>query len=253
MSGGSAIKTCLQKPIPFFQNKSSLFFAIIQTADNHRPFTIPEEDTDFKKKTVPKEELEKWGYESAEEYNAFRYFDYCIQHFMEAARQQPYFDNTLFVFVGDHGVSGNAKAVYSPVWTDERLTEEHVPLLFYAPRHLRPRQREEVVSQIDVLPTIAGITGQTYTNTTLGRDVLHNRGNRHFAFTITHDEGKIGIITDDFYFTKNLNFDKEEIHFLQPRISYPERKMDSVKREMSELTTAFYETAKYMLVHNRKE
>ena len=52
------------------------FFAIIQTADNHRPFNIPEEDSDFVRKIIPEEELKKYGFESQEEFNAFAYTDY---------------------------------------------------------------------------------------------------------------------------------------------------------------------------------
>jgi phosphoglycerol transferase MdoB-like AlkP superfamily enzyme len=127
-----------------------------------------------------------------------------------------------------------------------------VPLLFYAPRYLKPQKREEVVSQIDVLPTIAGLTGQTYTNTTLGRDVFNNAQGQHYAFIIAHDEGRIGIVTDDYYFTKNLNFQKEELNFLNNNTYYSPQQIDSIKRRMTQVTTAFYETAKYMLVHNKR-
>ncbi|MFL5773048.1 MAG: LTA synthase family protein, partial [Flavisolibacter sp.] len=200
-----------------FSKQDKPFFAIVQTADNHRPFTIPAEDlSEFKKIILPKEKLEKYGFESVEEFNSFRYADFCFQKFIEAARKEKYFSNTIFVFVGDHGVSGNAKNIYSNVWTDQRLTDEHVPLLFYAPGLLKPQKREEVVSQIDVLPTIAGLTSETYTNTTLGRDVLHNKNGNHYAFIMYHDEGQIGMVTDQFYFTRNLNFQQEEIHFLDP-------------------------------------
>ena len=235
-----------------FSKQKEPFFAIVQTADNHRPFTIPPEDAAFQKKLVTKDELEKWGFESVEEYNAFRYADFCFQNFIETAKKQPYFANTVFVFVGDHGVSGNAQSVYPKVWTDERLTDEHVPLLFYAPRLMAPQKRDEVVSQIDVLPTIAGLTGQSYTNTTLGRDVLHNDGGGHYAFIILHDEGKIGMVTDDFYFSKNLNYQHEELHFLNDHSSYTPQQMDSIKRKMSTVTSGFYETARWMLVHNKK-
>src|SRR5205085_2460082 len=146
----------------------------------------------------------------------------------------------------------DAKNIYPKVWTDERLTEEHVPLLFYAPHLLPAQQRQEVVSQIDVLPTVAGMAGISYTNTTLGRDVFHNRDNNHYAFTITHDEGRIGVVSDDFYFTKNINFKKEELHLLKDNISYTPKQLDSVKAKMSELTSAYYETARWMLVHNKK-
>jgi phosphoglycerol transferase MdoB-like AlkP superfamily enzyme len=249
---GISDKDLFREANTVFSRQTQPFFALVQTADNHRPFTIPQQDSDFVRKTMDPELLKKWGFESQEEYNAFRYFDYCVQHFMEEAKKEAYFNNTVFVFVGDHGVSGNAKAMYPAVWTDERLTEEHVPLLFYAPRYLKPQKREEVVSQIDVLPTIAGLAGQTYTNTTLGRDVFNNARGRHYAFIIAHDEGRIGIVTDDFYFTKNLNFQKEELHFLNNNALYSPQQIDSIKRKMTQITTAFYETAKYMLVHNKR-
>jgi phosphoglycerol transferase MdoB-like AlkP superfamily enzyme len=226
------------------------FFAIIQTADNHRPFMIPEEDNDFTRYPVHADTLRKYGFESIEEFNSFRYADYCIKKFIEAAQKEKYFDNTVFVFVGDHGVSGNAKSVYPDVWTYARLTEEHVPLLFYAPKLMAPQRRTETVSQIDVLPTIAALTGHKYVNTTLGRNVLTQHNKNHYAFIIQHDEGQIGMITDSFYFTKNLNFKREKLHLLKEK-NYSSMQQDSIINKMSEFTSAFYETAKWMLVSNK--
>ena len=235
-----------------FAKETQPFFAIVQTADNHRPFMIPEGETEFKKENVALDTLKKYGFESVDEYNSFRYSDFCFKKFMEAAQKEVYFENTIFVFIGDHGVSGNARAIYGDVWTDERLTDEHVPLLFYAPKLLPAQKRSEVVSQIDVLPTIASITGQTYTNTTLGRDVINSTSGNHYAFIIHHDEGRIGMVTNDFYFTKNLNFQKEELNFLNKNHSYSKSQQDSIKTKMSSVTYAFYETAKWMLLNNKK-
>jgi phosphoglycerol transferase MdoB-like AlkP superfamily enzyme len=142
--------------------------------------------------------------------------------------------------------------MYPTVWTTERLTDEHVPLLFYAPKLLQPQRRTEVVSQIDVLPTIASLTGQAYTNTTLGRNILGTENKPHCAFTIQHDEGRIGIITDSFYYTKNLNFNHEELHPLIPGIAVSKSAEAALRQELSQLTTAYYETAKWMLVNNKK-
>jgi phosphoglycerol transferase MdoB-like AlkP superfamily enzyme len=229
------------------------FFAIIQTADNHRPFTIPKEDSDFIQRTISNEELKANGFESLKEYNAFAYSDYCFKHYMEAARKSPYFDNTIFVFVGDHGVSGNAGSLYPRPWTEHRLTDEHVPLLFYAPAMINAEKREEAVSQIDILPTIAGMVHQPYTNRTLGRDLLAQTGKENAAFIIHHDEGKIGLVTDDYYYAKHLWFTKE---ILEPLRSNPAplspAQTDSVKQHLSQLTTAIYETAKWMLVNNKQ-
>jgi phosphoglycerol transferase MdoB-like AlkP superfamily enzyme len=234
-----------------FAQQHEPFFAIVQTADNHRPFNIPEGEKEFQKKTVSPDSLKKYGFETVNEYNAFRYADFCFQKFIEAASHEHYFNNTIFVFVGDHGVSGNANAVYGDVWTKERLTDEHVPLLFYAPKLLPAQRRKEVVSQIDVLPTVAAISGQAYNNTTLGRDVIHNANGNHYAFIIHHDEGRIGIVTDNFYFTRNLNFNQEELHWFNSN-NYSAAQCDSIKKNMSTVTTAFYETAKWMLLNNKK-
>jgi phosphoglycerol transferase MdoB-like AlkP superfamily enzyme len=234
----------------YFSQQQEPFFAIVQSANNHRPFMIPKDEFLFQSKEAPLDSLKKYGFESVDEYNAFRYADYAIETFMEAARKEKYFDNTIFVFVGDHGVSGNAKAIYGDVWTRERLTDEHVPLLFYAPKLLKPQYRKDVVSQIDVLPSIASLTGQAFRNTTLGRDVVNNSEGNHYAFIIHHDEGRIGMVTNDFYFTKNLNFTKEELHVIGSR-TFSLTQQDSIKRRMTEVTSAYYETSKWMLLNNK--
>ncbi len=227
------------------------FFTIIQTSDNHRPFSIPEEDKDFDRRTVSDEELQKYGFESLAEFNAFCYTDYCYKKFIETAKQSAYFDNTIFIFMGDHGVEGNAAAMYPRAWTDQRLNDEHIPLLFYAPALLSPAKIGTTASQIDVLPTLAGMIHQPYTNKTLGRDLLQSTGKENAAFIIHHDEGKIGIINDDFFYTKNLWINKEELVPLRndsPALTL--QQTDSVKRHLSQLTSAIYETARWMLVNN---
>ncbi len=229
------------------------FFAIIQTADNHRPYSIPEEDKDFEKRLVPADTLKKYGFESLEEYHAFYYSDYCFKKFMEEAKKQFYSNNTIFVFTGDHGVEGDAGELYPSAWTANRLSDEHVPLLFYAPALLSPQKRNEVVSQIDILPTIAGMIHQPYINTTLGRDLLKTKSKNNAAFIIHHDEGNIGVVTDDYYFIKNIRINKEELVSIKSnQLNLSRTQQDSVKHSLSALTSAIYETAKRMLVNNKK-
>jgi phosphoglycerol transferase MdoB-like AlkP superfamily enzyme len=173
---------------------------------------------------------------------------------MEAAKRSPYFDNTIFIFTGDHGVEGNAGAVYPKAWTEQRLSEEHVPLLFYAPALLNPQKRPEVVSQIDILPTVAGMIQQPYLNTTLGRDLLDSTKKENAAFIIYHAPGWIGVVTDDYFFRKNIRFKKEEL--VPVRNTLPElnkQQQDSVKARLSRLTSALYETARWMLINNKNK
>jgi phosphoglycerol transferase MdoB-like AlkP superfamily enzyme len=236
-----------------FKKSEKPFFAYIQTAGNHRPYnkTIDASDIDFVRKTANAEELKKYGFESVDEYNCFRYSDYCFQKFIDAASKEKYFNNTIFVFVGDHGLAGNADAMYPPVWTSQRLTDEHVPLLFYAPSLFAPQRRGEVVSQIDILPTIAGMVHQPYVNTTLGRDLLDPDKKNNYAF-ITNTSDMVGMVTDNFFYTKNLYSNEEQLFPMNTfATGYGKQQQDSAKKTLSAFTAAFYETAKYMLMNNK--
>jgi phosphoglycerol transferase MdoB-like AlkP superfamily enzyme len=237
----------------FSQDKKP-FFAVIQTADNHRPFSIPEEDTDFEKRIVNEDTLQKYGFESLKEFQAFCYTDYCFKKLIEGAKKQSWFSNTIFVFVGDHGVEGETSFIYPDELNLGKLSDEHVPLLFYAPELLTPKIHDEVVSQIDVLPTIAGMLHQPYVNTTLGRDLLNSKNKMDAAFIIHHDEGNIGVVTNDFFFMKNLQINKEELMPLSNHsFTINPAQKDSIKKSLSQLTSAIYETAKWMLVNNKEK
>jgi phosphoglycerol transferase MdoB-like AlkP superfamily enzyme len=237
-----------------FNQQKKPFFAIVQTADNHRPYSIPPEDTDFEKRMVDEDTLHKYGFESLQEFQSFCYTDYCFKTLIENAKKQSWFDNTIFVFVGDHGVEGETSAIYPNAWDKGSLSDEHVPLLFYAPQLLTPQTHQEVVSQIDLLPTLAGMLHQPYTNTTLGRDVLNSKNKMDAAFIIHHDEGNIGIVTNDYYFVKNLRINKEMLMPVNSNfLSLDAKAKDSVENKLSQLTSGIYETAKWMLVNNKNK
>lgn len=252
---GISDKNLFKEANRILTNQQEPFFSIIQTADNHRPFIIPEEDRGaVDSKIIDEEQLQKFGFDSQKEYEAALYFDYCLQQFMENAKKQRWFNNTLFVFIGDHGVKGNASAFYPSAWTNERLSDEHVPLLFYSPSFIKPEKRSEVVSQVDVLPTIAGLLNQPFTNTTIGRDVLRKGGGKDFAFIIHHDEGKIGIVNNDYYYILNMNLQKDTlvpVHFNSPLLTASN--YSRIKTQMFEQTIALYESSRWMLLNNQKE
>lgn len=235
-----------------FKKQEKPFFAIIQTSNNHRPFMIPDEDINMPFANYSLDTLNKYGFESLQEYKSFVYSDYCFKVFIEQAKKESYFHNTIFVFVGDHGVSGNAEKMYPSIWTEQKLTDVHVPLLIYAPYLIQPEKRKEVVSQIDVLPTIAGLMHQSYTNSTLGRDVLSSNKKENAAFIIHHDEGNISLMTDSFYYSRNLNLNTEQIISVYGKYYYSEKYIDSVKKKMAILTKAFYETSQWMIMNNKQ-
>ncbi|MDB5221452.1 MAG: sulfatase [Chitinophagaceae bacterium] len=241
------------------KQQASPFFAVIQTADNHRPYTIPAEDLpEFNKKEFSKDTLKKYGFESNEELNAFRYTDFCYQKFIEAAKKEKYFANTIFVFVGDHGIRGDVGNMFPGIWTAYGITSEHVPLLFYSPSLLKPARVNNTCSQIDILPSVASILKMTYRNTTLGRNLFDSSQNASLrfpakAFLFDPEERKIGMMTDEYYYGKNLLTGKES--FLSSKNNEPlpvNNATQNDKKLLQDLTDAYFETAKYMLLNNKK-
>jgi phosphoglycerol transferase MdoB-like AlkP superfamily enzyme len=233
------------------KTKSNPFFAVIQTADNHEPYSIAKEDTDFITQNIEKEKLKQNCFTSEAEFNALRYFDYSVAKFMEAAKKEAYFNNTIFVFFGDHGVIGNAGSNYPTVWTDQRLTEEHIPLFFYAPKLITPQQRQEIVSQVDILPTTASLANQKYTNKTFGRNLLDTNKKGNYAFTIFHDAGKIGLISDSFYFIHNYNTSDNELYNLKNNNVISKETENRYIPQYFKLAEGIYESSKWMLRNNK--
>lgn len=234
------------------------FFAVIQTADNHRPYSIPKEDAAaLPKVNIPADSLKKYGFENFDEYNAFRYTDYCYHKFIEAAEKQPYFKNTIFVFVGDHGIRGDAGKMLPAAWTDQGLTAEHVPLLFYAPGMIKPQQLGYAASQVDVLPTIASLCGIAYTNTTMGQNLLdstlvNRQGNlSKSSFIIDVGLNRIGTIQNNLFYSYGLkNSSPEQICSIVNNQKV--ELTDSLRSHYRSITDAFFETSKYMLANNKK-
>lgn len=233
------------------------FFAIIQTADNHRPYTIPKEDrAAFHAVSVPEDSLRKCGFASNEEMNAFRYTDFCYRTFIEAAAREKYFAHTIFLFVGDHGIPGDVGTMLPRAWTDDRLTAEHVPLLIYAPGMPGGRRITYDCSQVDVLPTLAGLCRISYRNTTLGRDMLDSarvRG-KEMAFIYDPDQAYIGLVKGGYFYRRGLVTGKEDMASVVNNDPVPAAvQQGPVGEQMKALSEAIYETARYMLLQNKKK
>jgi phosphoglycerol transferase MdoB-like AlkP superfamily enzyme len=234
------------------------FFAVIQTADNHRPYTIPEEDKkEFVLKNYPTDTLRKYGFASNDELNAFRFTDFSFQKFIEAAKKESYFNNTIFVFVGDHGIRGDAGDMFPKAWETDGLTTQHVPLLFYSPSLLMPQRIDRTCSQIDLLPSVSALAKVSFTNTTLGKNLFDTIQNnvrfKNLAFLFDPDIKQIGIVTDEYVYVHNLLSGKED--FRSSKNNLPLNKTSEIsadKKSLQTLSDAYYQTAKYMLLNNKK-
>lgn len=174
---GVSDKNLLLEANDLFRQQTQPFFAIVQTSGNHRPYSIPDEDLKlgFAPPEPSEADLKAQGFISLAEYRAFAYLDWCVGQFMRRAREEAYFKNTVFAFIGDHGIIGTTGPHLPRAWKDLAITQGHTPLLIYAPGRVAPRRVDHWAQQVDVMPTLASLVGIGYRNTTLGRDLLDAR------------------------------------------------------------------------------
>ncbi len=246
---GISDKNLFLESIRIINKKSGPFFSIIQTANNHRPYTIPAEDLEvFKKLKLPEDTLSKYQFNGNDELNAFRYMDFCIQRFMEEAARQEWYSNTLFVFVGDHGLRSAAGSRFPGAYTTHGIAAQHVPLLFFG-KGVPVRKENKVCSQLDVMPTIASLAQLSHTNSTLGLNAAEKKDGR-VAFISDPDLHTIGCVSDSFYFRRNLHTGTKDFVSIVTEANLADTA--SHRKRLEDLTEAFYETSRYLLFNNKK-
>lgn len=142
-----------QYALPILNKKAESgtpFFTVLLSISNHPPYVIP----DYFKPVSEKPEDQ-----------IVEYADWSIKQFMTEARQQPWFDNTIFVLLGDHG-----KLVGSP---DSEIPQSynHIPLMIYG-KGIQAEIKDEFGGQVDVAPTLLGLLNISYIQNNFGVDLL---------------------------------------------------------------------------------
>ncbi|MCB0409183.1 MAG: sulfatase-like hydrolase/transferase [Flavobacteriales bacterium] len=156
--------------------KQKPFLSVMMTASDHGPYTIPEYFTPKQPDDVKKQIVE--------------YADWSIRKFIDLAKKQTWFENTIFAFIADHGAFMDADY-------DVPLSYNHVPFIIYAPQLITQHQQlQNYGGQIDVFPTLMHLVGLPYINNTLGIDLLN--GNRPFMYFCNDD--KMGVINKEYYY-----------------------------------------------------
>lgn len=235
--------------------KEKPFLAYVQTAANHRPFTIPEERGDFIEDRPGDEALYQAGFKNPEQYNAVRFLDYNVNQFFEMAKAGGYFDNTVFVFYGDHNNRITITPHMAPFYELLDLDGLHVPHMIYAPSLLQPRVIDEAVSLVDVLPTLAGLFGVPYDYAALGRDFRkHPAGEERYVFTQTAEKRDpvIGVISKDWMLRMQSDGSDAKLHKLyseDPTRDHSAEFPDKAVR-LKRLTRGLYETSHYLHYEN---
>ena len=158
--------------------KQENFYVGLFTGITHEPWTKTQE-------RFFKFDQNTWegGYK-----NSLYYADWAIGEFLKRAKEDGWFDNTVFVFLSDHNDHKAREA------KDSIKENFHIPLIIYAPKIFEPKQIDYVVSQTDIVPTLYNLAGLNMPYTAFGKDVFDNSTPR---FALVSEGVNVGIIEKD--------------------------------------------------------
>jgi phosphoglycerol transferase MdoB-like AlkP superfamily enzyme len=235
--------------------KDRPFFAYVQTSGNHRPFTIPKDNDGFQVSNLTLEQVQAAGSRSVEQYNAVRLLDFNIGKLMELAKEGGYYDNTIFVFFGDHNTRISQIPHMPPAFELLGLESNNVPMLIHAPGLLGAKVIDEAVGLADLLPTVAGMAGIPFTNSAMGRDIQQPAPEGERVVPLVLREGTfplIGGVTQDHLLQMQHDGSSPTLHDLHsktPLENVAEQNPQEFQR-LVELTRGLHESARLMLYQN---
>ncbi|MNQ62835.1 Lipoteichoic acid synthase 2 [compost metagenome] len=234
------------------------FYAFIQTAGNHRPFTIPKQNDGFEVLDLPLETVQNAGSRTVAQYNAVRLLDFNIGRLMEIAQKGGWYDNTIFVMFGDHNTRISQIPHMLPAYEKLGIESNNVPLLIHAPKLLGSRVIEEAVGLTDLLPTVLGMVGMEFRTRAMGRDIQQPAPEGERVVPLVLREGTfplIGGITKDYLLQMEHDGSNPTLHDLSsmtPLDNVAEQHPEEFVR-LRDLTRGLHETSRLMLYQNVRE
>ncbi|TFF40609.1 LTA synthase family protein [Mucilaginibacter psychrotolerans] len=157
----------LKRNVIYLSQQKEPFFSYIQTLSNHEPFEVPTQPH------FPGEDLP----------NKFRstayYTDASLKEYFDEAKKQPWYKNTLFILVADHGhrLPLNHSEPYEP-------RKYHIPLLFFGDA-IKPEYRGKHITklgnQVDIATTLLTQMGLPHKEFKWSKNLL-NPYSKEFAF-----------------------------------------------------------------------
>jgi len=213
---------CIDEARQLFQSGKPFFITTLSVS-NHKPFTFPEGRIPESPKVRSRE-------------HAVKYTDYAIGRFLEMASKEPFYTNTIFIIVADHGARVYGKQTI-PIKSYE------VPVIIFGPAVVKKPVKLGILgSQVDVAPTVLGLIGRPYESTFFGKNLLKLNGENGRAL-LNHNRD-IGLYENDHLVTLGLNKTVEYYHG-NPKVQIPEKanEPDAADRDVLLDATAIFQVA----------
>ena len=164
------------------------FFSTMFTLSSHHPFVIPEKDEG------------KFSEGLTANHRCVQYVDDAFRKFFARHENDEWFRNTVFVFVADHVSSEKFSEEFRRSPADYQIFG-----FMYAPDSALFGEHRQVVSQIDIMPTLLGLMGNAEPYFAFGRDVFGEFGQT--PMSVNYDNNLFQAITQDYL----IQFDEKSI------------------------------------------
>lgn len=152
------------KAIEEINRKRKPWMATLLTISNHPPYIIPDW---FKPHTKNKE------------YQIVEYADWCLGDFLHKAKQQSWYENTIFVILADHG------KIVGEIESELPESYNHIPLIIFGP-NIEAKIDEQLAIQVDIVPTVLGLMDMEYDFDGFGINL--SKDYRKYAFYTADDQ-----------------------------------------------------------------
>ncbi len=184
------------------------FVSVMFSTSNHSPFDFPDGKIELVE-GVPKKSVK----------NAIKYADFAIGQFIDNARKEAYYKDTIFVILSDHNVRVYGKDLVP-------VDMFHIPGLILG-EDIKPMSYEKITTQPDVLATALDLIGLDLTYPIMGHSIFSDKKQNislmqfHTSYALRVDD-KIAIIRPN---KKAITFLYKDSH-LVPTESDPELEKD---------------------------
>lgn len=209
VSDGDLVRRANEEFKALYANNQK-FAAVMFSTSNHSPFEFPDGKIDLVD-GVPKHSVK----------NAIKYADFAVGDFIERARREDYYKDTVFVVVSDHNIR---------VYGDDVVPVNmfRVPALILGDG-ISPSVYEELATQPDVLATALDLMGLDLEYPIMGHTIFSTEKPQVSLmqfndFYALREDNRVAVLRPN---KKPLTFVYENEH-LKPRVSDPELETDAL-------------------------
>ena len=181
------------------------FLAIEFNVSSHWPYNLPA--SFLKKQAIPGQLLSQ---------QSITYVDYSFAKMFEQIKNEPWFNNTIFLFCADH---------WFPAKDDiheDIIKSYEIPLFIYEPSKPQGLQVNTLGGQIDLLPTLYNLLGFKNSFTAFGKNLFDTSLPR-YTFNHLYQNGILQVLNNQFV----LGYNKDDDH----SIYLYDYKKDSLRKD----------------------